>query len=188
MSRDAIAIALLALLAEEPATAEAVRSAFITRRHDRLVDWNDATLTEAIAAQQGEGRIRDEGGVLSVTPTGHEHLVAWTREFLAGGREHVERPRFDLALLTAHSVPMEVAREALAARLRELDEQTSQLTTRIRTSARRGLSAEYAMQADYRRALLVAEFRWLATLLERMDSGELAWTVGGAPASPPETV
>ena len=127
----------------------------------------------------------DAAGRLAPTPAGHEALVEWTRSALA--RRAVEHAPFDLALLTAHCVPVTVARDALAARLAELDDLTSQLTTRIRTSARRGLSEEYWMQADYRRHQLLAEFTWLSRLLERVESGELTWTVGQKPAAPPET-
>lgn len=192
--RGGIDIAVLALLAEQPADAAALAADLVSRRHDRIVRWDRAALAAAIARMRAQDLIAGEGpegasgaeGLLHLTPAGREVLVEWTRASLSDREE--ERPRFDLALLTAHSVPVAVAREALSRRLADLDEATSQLTTRIRTSARRGLSEAYGMQADYRRSLLIAEFRWLSRLLERIDAGELTWTEGEAPQTPPETV
>lgn len=184
-----LGIALLALLTEAPATPAVVREQLVTRRHDRVVAWDDAALAAALDHLAADGLIAvtdPATGALSPTTSGREALVAWTADTLA---EHVpSRPAFDLALLTAHAVPPAVAREAFARRLAELDDATGQLTTRIRTSSRRGLSEAYWMQADHRRALLVAEFTWLSRLVERMDAGELTWEAGDAPEAPPESV
>lgn len=177
-----LGIALLALLTESPATRGSLREQLVTRRHDRVVAWDDDALAGAVERLVAEGLVTatgDGAGMLTPTARGRATLVAWTAETLAA---HVpSRPAFDLALLTAHAVPPAVAREAFARRLAALDDAAGQLTTRIRTSSRRGLSEAYWMQADHRRALLVAEFTWLSHLVERMDAGELTWEVGDAP-------
>lgn len=183
---DPLGIALLALLAEAPATREELREALTSRRHDRIIAWDDASFTAAVAALEDDALADRRDGSLVLLPAGREALVAWTQRSLA--TMETVRPQFDLALLTAHAVPVEVARAALTRRLAELDDVTGQLTTRIRTSARRGLSEAYWMQADYRRSLLVAEFTWLSRLLERIETGELTWTVGDVPPSHPESV
>lgn len=183
---DPLVIALLALLAEAPATPQELGEALRSRRHDRVLAWDEASLAAAIRALVDDALARDRGGVLVLEPAGDEALVAWTQRSL----ESMEtlRPQFDLALLAAHAVDVDVAREALGRRLAALDDATGQLTTRIRTAARRGLSEAYWMQADYRRALLVAEFTWLSRLLERLETGELTWTAGDVPPSHPESV
>lgn len=210
-----LAVSVLALLAEGAATATELHEQLVSRRQDRLVAWDQDALAEAISQAREQGWVMTTGAAptddghapaadpreagaggtaraaldasaLELTDPGRQALADWTAAALAA--HEPERPAFDLALLTAPAVPPDVAREALTHRLAELDIVTGQLTTRIRTASRRGLSEAYGMQADYRRALLMAEFRWLSRLLERMDSGELSWTAGEAPATTPEGV
>lgn len=178
-----LAVSVLALLAEAPATQAALREQLTSRRQDRLVAWDDGALDEAVAEVRGHGWATG-ATALELTEAGHDALIAWTAAALAA--HDPERPAFDLALLTAPAVSPDIARAALTRRLAALDAATGELTTRIRTAARRGLSEAYGLQADYRRALLMAEFRWLSRLLERMDSGELSWTAGEAPTTTPE--
>ena len=107
---------------------------------------------------------RPERTIYNITDDGRDELYDWMRELIAQPRE--EYPQFEVALsLLAVLSPSDSA-ELLSRRLVALTQQTEETRRVLRTAAEDGVLWVFLAEEEYRLALLEAERRFVASLIE----------------------
>lgn len=198
--RSPLALAVLALLFEEPMHPYLMQRRITERGKDRVVYVGQrATLYKTIERLHRDGLVqprgtsraagRPERTVYEITPAGRETVLGWEREMLSAPR--AEFPEFPaavshLTLLEADDVrrQLELRRDQLE---RELAEQRESLAR-----SPEGLPRVFLLEEEYLTAVLTAELGWVRSVIEDLTTGRLDWTFESlaslaATFNPPET-
>ncbi|SRR6266545_6543719 len=178
-----LAVSVLALLSERPMHPYEMYQLLLERHEDRIVKVRPGSLyhtVERLAGQQlvtatGTERAgnRPERTTYRITTAGKAALRGRLTEMLATRIE--EYPEFPLAISEAHELPRAKVVKLLGARVEQLDAELTGLDEITRMAGERGVPEAYWLSAGYLRATRAAERDWLARLIERIDSEDLAW-------------
>jgi DNA-binding PadR family transcriptional regulator len=182
--RSGLALAVLALAAEEPMHPYRMQQLLRERGKDAVVNVGqrsqlyktiDRLVRDGLIAARGTEReaTRPERTVYAATDAGRELAVTWTLDMITAPRH--EFAEFTAALSYLPLLDPEVAADALALRLSdrrgELERQRRELER-----ARTYLPRAVLIDNEYAIAHLDADVACLAGLVDDLRSGALTWT------------
>jgi DNA-binding PadR family transcriptional regulator len=181
--RSPLALAILALLYEEPMHPYRMQRIIKERGKDQVINVQQRTslyqtidrlLRAGLIAIQGTTRDenRPERTIYALTPAGDEMLHTWMREMLSTpSREFPEFPAVIsfVALLT----PEDVLRQ-LQTRAKSLERELAQNEVALSYEAA-GLPRIFLLESEYLRAALSAELAWVRSVSADLRAGRLAW-------------
>ncbi len=181
LSRDPLALTILALLAEQPRHPYEIQRLIRERKKD-FARSTQRTLYHAIdrlvkaelilpAETNREGN-RPERTIYQLTDDGHDSFVGWLGELLA--QPLSEYPLFTVAISFLAYLPMETALQALAARIIELEAELAGIEPRLQGLGQ-SLHRLLLLELEYVRALRQGELAWVRTLMQDMLEGRLTW-------------
>ncbi|MFI6169979.1 PadR family transcriptional regulator [Nocardia sp. NPDC051052] len=178
-----LAIAVLALLEEQPMHPYEMFQLLIARREDALVKVRPGSLYHTVArlAEQelvlaeGVDRAgnRPERTTYRITERGRTALRTRVAEILRSPSP--EYPVFDIGLAEAHNLPKADVLALLGERLAQLEGQLAEVGMLIGWAAERKVPRRYVVVLPYRQAVLGAEVRWLTDFLAELAGGDLEW-------------
>jgi DNA-binding PadR family transcriptional regulator len=171
-----LALAVLAYLLAEPMHPYELGRRLKQHGKDRNIKYNRGSLYMVVEQLRKAGFVteqetvrdtqRPERTIYNLTDDGRDELYDWMRELVAQPRE--EYPHFGVALsLLAVLSPSDSA-ELLSRRLVALTQQTEETRGVLRTAAEDGVLWVFLAEEEYRLALLEAEHRFVASLIESL--------------------
>lgn len=180
--RSILALAILALLHEEPMHPYRMQRLIRERGKDRVVNVGQrASLYKAIERLAAAGLVavrqtsRDqrfpERTVYELTDLGRDVLLDWMREALAvPERTFPEFPAVlsFMALLPADEVAAELGRRATRLRAEVAEIEAVLATVPV--------PRLFLVEDEYRLAVLRAELDWVSSVIEDLRDGRLSWT------------
>jgi DNA-binding PadR family transcriptional regulator len=182
--RSPLALAVLALLFEEPMHPYAMQRRITERGKDRVVYVGQrATLYKTIERLHRDGLVepretsrdagRPERTVYEITPAGRETVLRWEREMLSAPRD--EFPEFPAAV--AHLTLLDAAdvRRQLEARRDGLKQALAEQRDMV-TNSPEGLPRVFLLEEEYLAAVLQAELTWISSVIDELSDGRISWT------------
>jgi DNA-binding PadR family transcriptional regulator len=178
-----LAVAALAVLVEGPVHPYELHQVLRDRATDRLVKVRPGSLYHTVDRLHRDGLVRAVGTERSgnrperttyeITATGREALSDALSAMLAAPVN--EFPRLPLALAEAHNLPRESVLELLRDRRDRLDHELGTLRGGITAVTAKQLPTRYWVDLTYQITMYEAESRWIATFIEGIESGDIAW-------------
>jgi DNA-binding PadR family transcriptional regulator len=183
--RSALALTVLALLAETPMHAYRMHDLIKQRGKDTVVNVAQRnSVYQTIARLLRAGLIRvqqtlqDEGRpervVYEITNEGSATLTRWLKEMLAVPAQ--EYPDFPAALAFVPVLSSKDALRQLELRVDAIEGQLAQSQGIAREMLAGGLPRLFLIEDDYKQALLKAELAWLKKLVSELKSKALTWS------------
>ncbi|MEU4190656.1 PadR family transcriptional regulator [Kribbella sp. NPDC026611] len=178
-----LAIAVLALLHENPMHAYEMYQLLINRQGDRIVKLRPGSLYHTVERLAGQEYIRATGTeragnrpertTYELTPAG---AAAFRQRVETGIEKYVyEYPLFPVVLSEAHNLEAEDAVLRFRRRIADLDNWLADVDQAIERVRAEGVHEPYWMSVTYLRGQLTAEREWLTTTIERIESKDLSW-------------
>ncbi|MET7771234.1 PadR family transcriptional regulator [Nocardia sp. NPDC005366] len=179
----ALAVAVLALLAERPMHPYEMYQLLISRGEDLLVKVRPGSLYHTVARLADQQLVCAEG----VDRAGNrperttyritEHGAAALRNKIAEVIRfpHAEYPLFPLALAEAHNLPAADVVALLQERLRHLRADIEDFDRMTAWATEHLIPRRYWIVLPYLRATVGAEIAWIDGFLAELDSGALEW-------------
>jgi DNA-binding PadR family transcriptional regulator len=181
--RSGLALAVLALAAEEPMHPYRMQQLLRERGKDQVVNVGqrsqlyktiDRLVRDDLLVARATEReaTRPERTVYAATDAGRELAITWTLDMLTAPRH--EFAEFTAALAYLPLLDPEVAADALALRL---SDRRSELE-RVRHDLAKApdfLPRIVVVEAEYAIAHLETDVAWIAALLDDLRSGALTW-------------
>jgi DNA-binding PadR family transcriptional regulator len=182
--RSPLALAVLALLFEEPMHPYLMQRRITERGKDRVVYVGQrATLYKTIERLHRDGLIeprgtsreagRPERTVYEITAAGRETVLGWEREMLSAPRE--EFPEFPAAVAHLTLLDADDVRRRLAARRDRLEQALAEQQD-VLAGAPVGLPRVFLLEEEYLTAVLQAELTWVGSVVDELDDGRISWT------------
>ena len=181
LSRDPLALTILALLAEQPRHPYEIQRLIRERKKD-FARSTQRTLYHTIDRLVKAGLIqpveisregnRPERTVYQLTDEGQDSFVQWLGELLA--QPLPEFPLFTVAVSFLAYLPQETALQALQARTVELEGDLAGIEARLQGLGQ-SLHRLLLLELEYVRALRQGELAWVRTLMQDMREGKLTW-------------
>ncbi len=181
LSRDPLALTILALLAEQPRHPYEIQRLI----RERKKDFAQQHTAHAVSRHRSVGQSgthsareinregnRPERTVYQLTDDGHDSFLGWLGELLA--QPLPEYPLFTVAISFLAYLPMETALQALAARSIELEGELAGIEARLQGLGQ-SLHRLLLLELEYVRALRQGEVAWVRTLMQDMREGRLLW-------------
>lgn len=185
--RSPLALAILALLAEEPMHPYQMQQLIKERAKDDVVNVRqraslyqtiERLLRDGLIAIQGTARTenRPERTVYRITDLGHEMAKRWMHDILATPAR--EFPEFPAAV--AH-LPLLAPAEALV----QFELRAAALSAALAAGEERArhfgplLPRVVMLEDEYQLALLRAELAWVHAVIDDLRAGRLTWTAEG---------
>jgi DNA-binding PadR family transcriptional regulator len=183
VSRDVLALTVLALLREQPRHPYEIQRV-IRQRHKEFAMSSPRALYRAVEQLARDGAIepietsregkRPERTVYQITDVGRDELENWLTDILENPLP--EYPVLTAALNLMSHVPVTAAVESLQGRIVSLESQLAGLDAALR-SLREAIRLPrlFTIDIEYIRALRQAELAWVKALLDDIQSGRLSW-------------
>jgi DNA-binding PadR family transcriptional regulator len=178
-----LAVACLAVLAEQPMHPYQVFSLLKERREDQLVKVRPGSLYHTVERLARDGLAqpcgteregnRPERTTYAITAAGRSALSERISALLDAPVN--EYPQFPLALSEAHNLPLAQVIEQLTRRVERLEEQIGQTGSALDAVRERRVPEAYWFAADYLRTLQIAERDWIRNLIDRLENGDVPW-------------
>lgn len=184
--RSGLALAVLALLVEEPMHPYRMQQLLRERGKGEVVNIGqrsqlyktiDRLVRDGLIAEHVTEResTRPERTVYTVTGAGGETAAEWAEEMLADPRP--DFPEFVAAL--AHAALLDPAVVLRALETRTVALRTRLAATRAGMDTARSLPRILLVEGEYVDALLTAEIGWLESLVEDLRAGKIDWSIAG---------
>ncbi|UFS93417.1 PadR family transcriptional regulator [Nocardia huaxiensis] len=178
-----LAIAVLALLEENPMHPYEMYQLLMNRHEDELIKVRPGSLYHTVArlAEQelvlaeGTDRAgnRPERTIYRIRTAGREALRSRVTEIL---REPVrEYPIFNVALAEAHNLPVDEVITLLRERVTWVDARITEYEALRDWAASREVPRRFWVVIEYVTALSRTEAEWLRGFVAELESGELSW-------------
>jgi DNA-binding PadR family transcriptional regulator len=183
LKRSAIALAVLAMLHEEPMHPYKMQRLIKDRAKDEVINVEQrASLYQTIQRLQRDDLIavksiirsanRPERTVYAITSRGRSIMLTWMREILSTpGREYPEFPAAVsfLALLTPEdaSRQLETRAKALHTELKRIDRSLQQAAAVPRL---------FLLEMEFLRAVQATELAWVKSVMKDMRAARLTWS------------
>jgi len=178
-----LAVATLALLVERAMHPYELHQVLLQRSTDRIVKVRPGSLYHTVDRLHRDGLVeavgteragnRPERTTYAITPAGRDALADSLAAMIAAPVN--EFPRLPLALSEAHHLPRETVLELLRDRRHRLDRELGDLRGGVTRVTAKQLPARYWVDLTYQIAVYETESRWIATFIEGIESGEIAW-------------
>ncbi|WP_054816374.1 PadR family transcriptional regulator [Nocardia arizonensis] len=179
----ALAVAVLALLAERPMHPYEMYQLLISRGEDLLVKVRPGSLYHTVARLADQELVRADGvdragnrperTIYRITERGHQTLRARVADALRF--PHAEYPMFPLALAEAHNLPRDEVLALLRERLRCLEADIDDLGRMAEWASTHMVPRRYWAVVPYLRATIGSEVTWIKGFLAELESGEIEW-------------
>ncbi len=179
----ALAVATLALLVERPMHPYELHQVLLQRATDRIVKVRPGSLYHCVDRLHRDGLIRATGTeragnrpertTYEITDDGRTALADALAAMIAAPVN--EYPRLPLALSEAHHLPRETVLDLLRDRRSRLDAELATLRGGVETVTAKQLPARYWVDLTYQIAIYETESQWIATFIEGIESGAIAW-------------
>ena len=182
--RSTMALAVLALLFEEPMHPYRMQQLIKWRGKDQVINVRqraglyqtiDRLLRAGLIAVRGTARDerRPERTIYELTSAGRTTAIAWLREMLATPAR--EYPEFPAALAYLPLLTPEDARRQLERRAETLAAELARLDAQLRGPAA-GVPRLFLVEAEYLRLTLETELGWTRGLVAELAAGQLTWS------------
>ncbi|MFJ9844021.1 PadR family transcriptional regulator [Kitasatospora sp. NPDC101155] len=185
---NALALAVLGLLLEQPMHPHAMAGALRERGMDRAFKLTTGSLYDTVRALTRDGWIEADGTeqvgnrpartVYRHTPAGREGFTDWLDELIR--EPSPEYPRFLSAVGYLGALGRVRAAAALRERAAALRERIAQDAESYR-AAREEHNAPrlFVIEAEYAAAMAQAELAWVERTADEVERGTLTWPEGG---------
>lgn len=181
--RSALALAVLALLSEEPMHPYRMQQLIKQRHKEAVVNVRlRSSLYQTIDRLERAGLIevqetekadnRPERTIYRLTLEGAATSRRWLREMLAHPVN--EFPDFPAALSFLPLLPPHEALALLSSRAEALVTEMAEIDHKL-AAVGPWLPRLFALEIDYQRTVMEAEHRWLVQVVAELQSGELHW-------------
>lgn len=183
-TNNPLALAVLGLLAEEPAHPYEMARTMENRAWHKSIKLNYGSLYTVIDALLQEGAItvqetvregkRPERTVYALTDTGRARFMSWLERILREPAK--EYPQFEAGLTLMGHLGPDGAAKVLGARVEALENEIDTLRVDLSIVARRfALPRLFGLEAEFELAMKEAELRWIRQLLDDLHTGALTW-------------
>jgi DNA-binding PadR family transcriptional regulator len=183
IQRSPLAIAVLALLAEEPMHPYRMQQLIKERGKDEVINVRQRTnIYQTIERLLRDGLIavretlreagRPDRTTYEATEEGRMVLVEWLREMLSEAAQ--EFPEFPAALSFLAILTTNDARQQLEQRKIALETEISRIDAAFQ-AYRDTIPRLFMLESEYKRAVLEAELAWVSSVIADLHSGALAW-------------
>ncbi|WP_018681682.1 PadR family transcriptional regulator [Actinokineospora enzanensis] len=190
-NRDVVALAVLAMLMEQPQHPYEMQRLIRERRKD-FVTGLPRSLYHAVDRLLRAGYVeqaettrdggRPERTTFRITDSGREQFELWLLDLLA--TPEVEHPVFTAAVSFLSHLSTESVQTALQSRIVVLQGQVADLDAQI-ALVERYLHRLGRLELEHARVLRQAELDWLGTVVADMQAGRLVWEAEHMPAADP---
>ncbi|WP_238535433.1 PadR family transcriptional regulator [Paenibacillus dendritiformis] len=181
--RSPLAMAVLALLAEEPMHPYRIQQLIKERGKDQIINVRQRTsIYQTIERLLRDGQIsvketlRETGKpdrtVYEATKEGREILIEWLREVLSTPIQ--EFPNFPVAISYISILSPQDALEKLEQRLDVLEKTIHQIDNNLQTY-KSIIPRLFMLESEYQKAVLAAELEWVRSASEDIRNGSLFW-------------
>ncbi|MFC6226218.1 PadR family transcriptional regulator [Paenibacillus allorhizosphaerae] len=181
--RSPLAIAVLALLTEEPMHPYRIQQLIKERGKDEVINVRQRTnIYQTIDRLLRDGLIsvretaRETGKpdrtIYEATDEGRGVLAQWLREILSTPCE--EFPEFPVAVSFAPMLTSEDTTKQLETRLHALEQELGRLDSLFATH-KDVIPRLFMLEMEYKRAMLVAELEWVGSVVMDLRTGALTW-------------
>ncbi|MEV6555481.1 PadR family transcriptional regulator [Nocardia sp. NPDC051756] len=178
-----LAIAVLALLEEQPMHPYEMYQLLIARREDALIKVRPGSLYHTVARLaeqelvQAEGVDREgnrpERTTYRITEHGRAALRTRITEILRFPAP--EYPIFPVALAESHNLPKEDVLALLRERIGHLHAEHNEVALLIDWAGERKVPRRYTIVLPYLHAMIGAEIAWVTGFLGELEDGGLQW-------------
>ena len=175
-----LALAVLAELLIGPIHPYEIGRRLKEHGKDRNIRYNRSSLYMVVEQLRKAGFIADqetvrdtqrpERTVYALTDAGREELFDWLRDLVA--RPEHEYPQFGVALSLLSVLSPGEAVRLLRTRQAALDAEAQETRDAMRGATESGVAWVFLVEEEYRLALLEAENRFVAGLVERLEDPE----------------
>ncbi|MEJ8548695.1 PadR family transcriptional regulator [Brevibacillus borstelensis] len=181
--RSPLAMAILALLAEEPMHPYRMQQLIKERGKDQIINVRQrASIYQTIERLLRDGQIsvketlRETGKpdrtVYEVTKEGREILIEWLREVLSTPIQ--EFPNFPVAISYISLLSPQDALEKLEQRLDVLEKTVHQIDNNLQTY-KNIIPRLFMLESEYQKTVIAAELEWVRSASEDIRNGSLFW-------------
>ncbi|WP_254842180.1 PadR family transcriptional regulator [Bacillus thuringiensis] len=181
--RSPLAMAILALLAEEPMHPYRMQQLIKERGKDQLINVRQrASIYQTIERLLRDGQIsvketlRETGKpdrtVYEITKEGREILIEWIREVLSTPIQ--EFPNFPVAISYISILSPQDALEKLEQRIDVLEKTVQQIDNNLQTY-KSLIPRLFMLESEYQKTVLAAELEWVRSASEDIRNGSLFW-------------
>jgi len=182
--RSTIALAVLALLHEEPMHPYRMQQLIKQRGKDEVINVRqraslyqtiDRLLRAGLIAVQATAREEKwpERTIYALTEAGRETARVWMREMLSTPAH--EFPEFPAALAYLPLLTPADVRGQLEARARALTVELARIDTQLRSVAPI-LPRLFLLETEYLRAALNTELAWVNSIIDDLQTGQITWS------------
>ncbi|WP_433658782.1 PadR family transcriptional regulator [Nocardia sp. CA-128927] len=178
-----LAIAVLALLEEQPMHPYEMYQLLIARREDALIKVRPGSLYHTVARLAEQKLVRAEGvdregnrperTTYRITEHGRVALRNRITEILRYPTP--EYPVFPVALAESHNLPKEDVVALLRERIGYLEAEHGEVAMLISWAGARKVPRRYVIVLPYLHAMIGAEIAWVTSFLDELESGSLEW-------------
>ena len=181
--RSPLAMAILALLAEEPMHPYRMQQLIKERGKDQIINVRQrASIYQTIERLLRDGQIsvketlRETGKpdrtVYEITKEGREILIEWIREVLSTPIQ--EFPNFPVAISYISLLSPQDALEKLEQRIDVLEKTVQQIDNNLQTY-KSIIPRLFMLESEYQKTVLAAELEWVRSASEDIRNGSLFW-------------
>lgn len=181
--RSPLAMAILALLAEEPMHPYRMQQLIKERGKDQIINVRQrASIYQTIERLLRDGQIsvketlRETGKpdrtVYEATKEGREILIEWLREVLSTPIQ--EFPNFPVAISYISLLSPQDVLEKLEQRLDVLEKTVHQIDNNLQTY-KNIIPRLFMLESEYQKAVVEAELEWVRSASEDIRNGSLFW-------------
>ena len=181
--RSPLAMAILALLAEEPMHPYRMQQLIKERGKDQIINVRQrASIYQTIERLLRDGQIsvketlRETGKpdqtVYEITKEGREILIEWIREVLSTPIQ--EFPNFPVAISYISILSPQDALEKLEQRIDVLEKTVQQIDNNLQTY-KSIIPRLFMLESEYQKTVLAAEMEWVRSASEDIRNGSLFW-------------
>lgn len=177
-----LALAVLALLAEQPMHPYQMSATLRERRKEDSIKINYGSLYSVVESLRKRGLIearetvrqgrRPERTIYAITPSGERMLVDWLSELLSTPVK--EYPAFEAALALMPVLPPDEVASLLEHRFTQLSLLRKESEALLAKAAAMGLPRMFSIEAEYHLGQLTAELDFVGRLLEDLRSRQLS--------------
>jgi DNA-binding PadR family transcriptional regulator len=184
--KSALAVAVLAFLAEEPMHAYRMQQLIRQRAKDSVVNVAQRNsiyqtisrlqrleLIKVHKTHRVEGR--PERVTYEISEEGTAVLQHWMKEMVAVPA--AEFPEFPAALAFLPILSHKDAVRQLKSRLAALEQRLAEAVAGAKAAQQMGLPRLFLIEDEYQQAMLRTELSWVRSLIADMESGEITWNV-----------